>query len=259
MPLSSKFILISLTLSLGVDYRIFGQVAKEYDRPEIKYYLRDTILNVAINTDLPANIIVSVSISRSFWKKESETEYAIEYFSRVGTVGEWEVVKEILIDESKWRSDLDEQLQSPGRAGLGASVGKISDTIRISVVVPYTNNPYPKFRKAGRSERLIFAPSRYSTEMVQEYANPESLAVGRSYALSRVTPLMPELQPADPMLALKKRLELPIESTITILSVSKSGGRSWYQVTAKDKVGRLIGTGWVNSAALVGQEVTVAK
>ena len=95
--------------------------------------------------------------------------------------------------------------------------------------------------------------------MLQEYASPESLAVGRSYVISRVTPLMSELEPDDIFLSLTKTLDLPIKTIIKIISVTKKGGRPWYQVTAKDKEGKLIGTGWVNSVALIGQEITLTK
>jgi hypothetical protein len=259
MRLSSSIILLILALSAIDSNSCFGQKVKEYDSPEIKYYLRDTTLNFVINTDLPPSIIVSITVNRSFWKKGSTTEYSIEYFSKFGTVGEWEVVKEISLDDTKWLSDLSEQLKSLSRAGIATSVEKISDSIRLSVVVPYTNKPYPKFKKTGRSERKIFAPLKYSAGTVQEYGGPESLAVASSYSISRATPLMSELNPADPLASIAKTIDLPIRSVITILSVAKKDGRSWYEVSAKGQDGQMIGKGWVNSVALIGQEITLVK
>ena len=86
--------------------------------------------------------------------------------------------------------------------------------------------------------------------------NPLSLEVGIAYIITKKTPLMPELNPTNPELALKKMVELPPNSIINILKVERKNNSPWYNVDAINKNNR-IGTGWINSTALLGQKLTV--
>lgn len=104
-------------------------------------------------------------------------------------------------------------------------------------------------------KELVLADDRAANEAEERYPiDPtQSLHVGQAFKLTKETPLMPELEPKDPMTALKKVLRVPSRTTIKILKIAMKGQTSWYYVTATNTFGTYIGTGWINSIALTGQ------
>jgi hypothetical protein len=83
--------------------------------------------------------------------------------------------------------------------------------------------------------------------------DPRELKTGATYSISKQTPLMPELNPADPIAALDKTIVLPVKSEFRITATGKRANSIWYQVTTKH------GDGWINSTALLGQEISRTK
>jgi hypothetical protein len=84
------------------------------------------------------------------------------------------------------------------------------------------------------------------------------LTVRERYILSSETPLMPELNPQDPHAALNKVKQIPPNGVIRILAVSKRGGTPWYNVSVL-KGRTKTGSGWINSTALIGQDLEIKK
>jgi len=85
--------------------------------------------------------------------------------------------------------------------------------------------------------------------------DPKDLKLGGPYRLPSGAPLMPELNPSDPLAAISKMLRVPPGGSITVISVFKKRGIPWYQVDAYSAANDLIGRGWVNSTALLGQRL----
>ncbi|GAF81256.1 unnamed protein product, partial [marine sediment metagenome] len=81
----------------------------------------------------------------------------------------------------------------------------------------------------------------------------KSLQVGQKFRLTKDTPLMPELEPADPIAAIERIRTLPPRTIIKVLTVSTKWSVPWYFVEARSRSRGLIGKGWVNSTALIGQ------
>ena len=63
---------------------------------------------------------------------------------------------------------------------------------------------------------------------------------------------MPEREPADPLEALLRVVELPAGSVVRVTTTEDQRGRPWYEVVL---VGRESTTGWINSSALIGQQI----
>ena len=74
-----------------------------------------------------------------------------------------------------------------------------------------------------------------------------SLTVGTQFTLKKVVNLMPAMNPADHLAAMKQVVKLPIGTSIKVLAIGTKNNSPWYQVVAGDK------TGWINSVALIGQ------
>jgi len=79
------------------------------------------------------------------------------------------------------------------------------------------------------------------------------LRIGETFTLSERTPLMPEVQPTDPLAALQRVKYLPPGTRITIVSEAARNNTPWYEVRASSPSGRPLGRGWINSLALRGQ------
>ncbi|MBA7591045.1 hypothetical protein ES708_33193 [subsurface metagenome] len=59
---------------------------------------------------------------------------------------------------------------------------------------------------------------------------PDSLEIGKSYNLSKETPLMPEYKPPDPIAALEKIRYIRSGGTINIISIERDKDTPWYFV-----------------------------
>ena len=81
----------------------------------------------------------------------------------------------------------------------------------------------------------------------------QSFRVGQKLQLSKATPLMPELNPADPMAALQKMRSLPTRSRISVIGIATKNNTPWYLVEATSASNSPLGKGWINSMALMGQ------
>lgn len=230
-----------------------------YEEFKIDYSLQDNTLNISLKTDLPDDIRVSVSVSRSYWEKGNSSEYAVDYISEQSTISDWKKAHKILIDDEKWKTNLAKKQEDLSAAGLGFDVDRISDSIEIYSVVPRSNNPYPIFKgkDLGKDEIKIHLPIDGTVVKESKYGNYQSLGKGKIYSISKTTPLMPEFDPSDPIAAINKMKELVAGSRITILATKDKNGTPWYEVSATDKNGNKIGNGWINSTALIGQKMLV--
>ena len=100
---------------------------------------------------------------------------------------------------------------------------------------------------------LVTALAAPTLAVAQEFIDPCELEQA-TYRLDRETPLMPEINPADPMEALSRMKQIPAGLSITIVGKTDVSGRAWYQVAVVSG-GRVIDTGWVNCIALIGQRL----
>lgn len=85
------------------------------------------------------------------------------------------------------------------------------------------------------------------------YIDPYLLKSGEILVLSRETALMPEIAPENPIEALERVKYILPGNQITILRVSEQYHIPWYEVIVTNPDGNYLGSGWVNSTALVGQ------
>ncbi len=91
------------------------------------------------------------------------------------------------------------------------------------------------------------------------FVDPFSLKPGEKWSISRKTPLMPEIAPSNPMEALEKVKYIPAENYIIIVSVREKENNTWYAVEVLNQNNDLIGKGWINSIALIGQTLQLVN
>ena len=235
-----------------------------------------SVLGIAVDTDLPDNTVVMLSVSRSYLEKGNLAEYAVDYFSEKSTIGEWKSTHSISIASTKWKSALRAKREEMSRLGLGFEVASISDKVDVRMVVPI-RQPDPRFGdrnsnltgeavkttglRVVEDEIEIEYPldSQPVVEPSSPSLNPLELKIGQAYIVSRQTPLMPSHSPADPNAALQRMKQIPKGGSFKVLETVKKNGSPWYKVVAYDQRKKRIGRGWINSVALLGQELKTFK
>lgn len=233
-------------------------------------------LDLSLDTDLPDNTVVMVGISRSYLEKGNTSTYSVDYFSEKSTIGEWRSKHSISIDSDKWKTALRAKQKEMSRLGLGFDVASISDKITVRMVVPI-NQPDPRFGK--RNSNLTGKAVRASGLRVVEdeieidypldsppvrkspfpSLNPLELEVGRAYVVSKQIPLMPSHSPADPITAIQQMKQIPQGGGFKVIEVYKEKTNPWYKVITFDQGTAQLGTGWINSTALLGQKLKAQK
>lgn len=92
-----------------------------------------------------------------------------------------------------------------------------------------------------------------------EAVSPDELTPQATYRVSRETVLMPHYQ-AERALAQQRPIrKFPASSLVTVLEKKDVNDRTWYRVTATGKFGHGRDEGWINSLALIGQELEPIK
>ena len=231
-------------------------------------------LLLAIDTDLPDEGELSVSVSRTYYEVGSDDAYSRDYFSEFELVSRWREPRRIVLDADAWKADLTAHQTRMAAFGddLAFEITRIEDSIEIRAVL-HINQDDPRFGGHGNPSLSGEATSRMGdgnsvlveTEVSIEFpldGPPSSsrssrvpydeLVTGESYRLSQETPLMPEREPADPLEALVRAVELPTGSVVRITATEDQGGQPWYEVVL---VGRESTMGWINSIALIGQQI----
>ena len=238
--------------------------------------VKGSTLDLSVDTDLPDNTVVMVSVSRSYLEKGNPDTYSVDYLSEKSTIGKWKSRHTIFVDSEEWKSSLRTKQQKMSRLGLGFDVASISDKISVRMIVPI-NQPDPRFGELN-SKLTGKAVTTTGLRVVEDEVelnyplesppagkspfpslNPLELEVGQTYILSEQTPLMPSHSPADPIAALQKMKQIPKGGVFKVLETVKKRGNPWYKVVAFDQRKKRIGTGWINSTALLGQELKAHK
>jgi uncharacterized membrane protein YkoI len=124
---------------------------------------------------------------------------------------------------------------------------------------PIGQEPEEKFGLSEQKRReiykkLVITEDRAMKEAAQKYPSvpTDHLQIDQQFQLSKETPLMPELDPIDPTEALKKIKRLAPGTTIKVEKIAEKWGTIYYFVEASNSK-RYIGSGWINSIALIGQ------
>ena len=86
-----------------------------------------------------------------------------------------------------------------------------------------------------------------------------TLDIGATYVVSRETPLMPFHSPADPVDAIKRMKRIPGGGSFKVVEAFDKDGTPWYKAIAWRADTEFIGTGWINSNAILGQELEARK
>jgi len=77
----------------------------------------------------------------------------------------------------------------------------------------------------------------------------DELKIGHFYTITKDIPLMPAFDPIKPLDAIKKIKQLPKGFLFEITIIRIKRNHPWYRVRTE------IGDGWINSIALMGENI----
>jgi hypothetical protein len=239
------------------------------DTFDLKHTLHGDTLTLQLTTDLPDQTALMVSVSRTFQKREDDETYVVDYFSDGTTVAQWRVPHTIVLDDREWKRTLDDRRRMLSVSGEPFTVKSVNPDIEISLTVPMVQDPPFTRWNANLRGRVVSAdeqghrlvkrdlkirrPLNTSDMSQTNWGDPNNLHRGKTYRLSKVTPLVPDPKPRDPLAAIAAIRQLEAGSTVRVLSVLDDDG-PWYRVRVMS--GLEAGSeGWINSIALLSQEL----
>jgi hypothetical protein len=239
------------------------------DTFDLNHTLRGDTLMLQLTTDLPDQTALMVSVSRTFQTREDDETYVVDYFSDGTTVGQWRVPHTIVLDDREWKRTLDDRRRVLSVSGEPFTVKSVNPDIKVSLTVPMIQDPpFARWnanlrgrvvsadqegRRLVQRELIIRRPLETSDLSQTKWGDPNNLRRGKTYRLSKVTPLVPEPKPRDPLAAIAAIRQLEASSTVRVLSVVDNDG-PWYRVRVMS--GPEAGSeGWINSIALLSQEL----
>lgn len=223
-------------------------------------------LTIALHTDLPDQTRLMISVTRLYHAEGDPEDYSISYFSESSTVGAWRAPRVVQLNHSAWRAELDDTRRIMAAAGDPFSVRSIAADVRVNLTVPI-NQPEPfargnaNLRGAAVEEGAVGRVIRSTVELpipldgdVEEvpWADPMDLHTGEQYRVSRTTPVVADPDPSDPVQAMAQMLDLPTGSIFRVIQKVERQGNTWYEVEVVDPEEVV---GWINSVALIGQEL----
>ena len=225
-------------------------------------------LTLALRSDLADETSLVVSVSRVYQERGSSERYPVDYFSEHSTIGAWRQPRRVRLDHVAWKQEIVQRQRALAAGGQPFTVSRIADSIEIDFVVPVNQeSPFDELnanltgsvvKQSGRlriveEEIALYNPiDAYSVGQAQ-FGAPLGLEVHSVYTVSRNTPVMPEIEPADPIGAIAAIRSLNPNDEFTVMEVRSHRGTPWYRVRTK------FGEGWINSTALLGQDLRVVR
>ncbi len=248
------------------------------DKFKIDARLTGSALNFSLDTDLPDDTVVMVSVTRSYSRKGETDTYSLNYFSEKGTVTTWKLLHIITIDNDKWKSELRDAQEEMSRLGHGFDVASVCEQITVRIVAPI-NQPDPLFGKqnsklTGKAVRVPITGLRIVEDEIDidypmdappvgksPFPNLDllNLEIGQIYIVSRQTPLLSSHSSADRIAALQSMIPIPVGGGFKVLGTFDNKGTKWYKVNAFNQGMDQVGSGWINSGALLGQQLKAYK
>lgn len=148
------------------------------DRFELRWELDGEDLMLAIDTDLPEEGELSVTVKRLYYEVGDDVAYARDYLSVVEPVSHWREPRRIRLDADTWRADLaahqsrmaeigaaQRQAGVPAEDTVDFEVARIADDVEIRAVLHQSQDD-PRFGGQGNPNLTGAATSGSGTGRV---------------------------------------------------------------------------------------------
>ena len=128
------------------------------DKFNINTVLKGKELEFWLDTDLPDNTMVMVSVSRRYWIKANSGTYSGAYYGKSTFVQDLRRPVRVIIDDNEWRRQIEKKHTQIEPGGEPVQVSKISDEVELKFIVPI-NQDNPAFgpRNANLEGTMVTA------------------------------------------------------------------------------------------------------
>jgi len=137
------------------------------DQFELVTAISGETMQLSLETDLPDDTIISITVNRSYWEQGNSEEYSRPYFEEKSTVGEWRRVHEIDISSERWKQNLKNFQAEMSKSSLGFEVARISDDIEARIVAPINGQTNPGFGERNKYLEGGAVTERYGAKLVE--------------------------------------------------------------------------------------------
>lgn len=120
------------------------------DRFDAAAVLEGDKLGVSLNTDLPDDTVLMVSVWRTYREKGKAERYTIDYFSEKSTVGKWRGKQVIDVNNEQAMRRFRAKREQLAKIDMAGQIESISDSIEIGLTVP-VNQTNPAFGSMNKS------------------------------------------------------------------------------------------------------------
>lgn len=226
---------------------------------------------ISVNTDLPDETKVSISVYRGYTKEDLPETFVNRHFYKSVLVGDTDQPIIAGLDADKWNASLNERLVNHAKLGIStASVKSISDNINVSATIAI-NQPNSIYMAKNKNLKgcgvktgynrtisrdiVLKAPlgKEFKEADIPNFVTYNTLSPGVIYKVSRRTPMMPT-GPEDFLSGASANIKyIASGGGFKVISVDSRDGYKLYEASIYD--GTRFHTGWINSSALVGQEI----
>lgn len=214
-------------------------------------------LHVELDTDLPADVEVSLSVSRSYTEVGNESTYSIDYLDDDSKVADWSSGRDFHLSNEVALDRFAEKREKWAASGIDKEIEKFSESIEVWLLIrlskPKASGTCKPTEHGNVEQTWEFKYPLDAKPPPVRALNPEGLVKGDRFPLTKQTPLMPSPDPTDPAAALAQVVMVPAKALVEVKAVRKVKGNTWYEVTVNRK------RGWFNSTALIGQDLKREK
>ena len=151
-------VLIGVVITIVAVLLTGGGESVVVDRFALEWELQGDELVLAIDTDLPDEGELSVSVSRWYYQVGNDDAYSRDYFHEFEPVFRWRQPRRISLDATPWKADLAaHRARMAEIPDLAFEIDRIEDTVRIRAILPI-NQDDPRFgeRNANLSGEATF-------------------------------------------------------------------------------------------------------
>jgi len=192
--------------------------------------LKNRNIEISGETDIQDNSILDISINRFVEYNEMEGKRVVSLDDGEAKVMSGKFAYSVYLTDKDWyEKDLQEN------KNFGFSFKKIYEDCYVLIT---SENVQVK-----KEFTLPFEKTVVEKEYLL-FCSPQ-LEINERCKLSKEIPLMPELEPKDPLVALEKIQSIPSGNIIRVINIVEKDTTPWYYVNVEG-----IGNGWINSIAL---------
>lgn len=268
----------SIPVLLGL-ILFYGQAHAQVvcDRFEIKTKIIINTMRLSLDTDLPANARIQVSVYRTYREsgnKITPCRQRHHYLLKTKTAVEWSKPLKVDLSPNRWMDSLISRLKKSSQAGKGYQAVDFGRDLYLTAELcsHQENKKFGKKNSKLRGKAVLKPGKRVLKKKKLKLPlpphvrfkpfpnlNPKALEKTGLYIISAKTPLLRRHPPYDRKEEIKHLKLIPRGGSFRVLEVYLDKNTPWYRVKAYDQKRKPFAQGWICSKNLASQRLDGIK